>query len=82
LGELGTVYLTARVTDQWGVLEVTEGVLVSRDRAGRMSEARVPAAATAVSGSMNGDGWILTLNEGWKVVPGARTGDVLVAKEK
>jgi len=82
LGELGTVYLTARVTDEWGVLDVTQGVLMSRDRAGRMSEARVPAPVAAAGRTLNGDGWTLALSEGWKVVPGARTGDFVVTRQK
>lgn len=82
LGELGTVYLTARVTDEWGVLNVTQGVLMSRDRGGRMSEARVPAPAAPAGRTLNGDGWTLALMEGWKVVPGTRTGDFVVTREK
>jgi hypothetical protein len=82
LGELGTVYLTARVTDEWGVLDVTQGVLMSRDRGGRMSQARIPAPAAPAGRTLNGDGWTLTLSEGWKVVPGARPGDFVVTREK
>lgn len=82
LGELGTVYLTARVNDEWGVLEVTKGVLMSRDREGRMFEARVPAPAGPAGRTLNGDAWTLTLSERWRVVPGARTGDFVVTKEK
>jgi hypothetical protein len=82
LGELGTVYLTSRVTDEWGVLQVTGGVLLSRDQGGRVSEARVPAPGTPAGSTLEGDGWTLTLSEGWKLVPAARAGDFTLAKDR
>jgi hypothetical protein len=82
LGDSGTVYLTARVTDRWGALQVTGGVLMSRGQAGNMSEARVPAPSTSAGPTLSGDGWTLTLADGWRVVPGARTGDLVVTKDR
>lgn len=81
LGELGTVYLTSRVTDEWGILQVTGGVLLSRDQGGRVSEARVPAPRTPAGPPLDGDGWTLTLTEGWRLVPAARAGDFTLAKD-
>ena len=81
LGELGTVYLTSRVTDEWGVLQVTGGVLLSRDQGGRVTEARVPAPGTPAGRTGEGDGWTLTLTEGWRLVPAARAGDFTLAKD-
>jgi len=80
LGEVGTVYLTSRLTSDWGVLEVTKGVLLSRDQAGRMTDARVPAPSSPGGPSVSGDGWTLNLNEGWKLVAGQRAGDYALAK--
>jgi hypothetical protein len=82
LGELGTVYLTSRVTDEWGVLQVTGGVLLSRAQGGRVSEARVPAPGLPAGPTLEGDGWALTLTEGWRLVPAARAGDFTVAKDR
>jgi hypothetical protein len=82
LGDLGTVYLTARISERWGILEATKGILMSRDSSGSMSEARVPPPETTMGRSLTGDGWTLTLAEGWKVVPGARPGDLTVVKEE
>jgi hypothetical protein len=80
LGDLGTVYSTTRVTDRWGILEVSGGALLSRGPDGMMSEARVPAPAAGQSGPViEGDGWVLTLADGWRLVPGARPGDWTVA---
>jgi hypothetical protein len=79
-GDLGTVYLTARITGLWGTLEATKGVLMSRDSSGRMSEARVPAPVTTTGRNLTGDGWNLTLAEGWKVVPGTRSGDLTILR--
>jgi hypothetical protein len=75
LGADGSVYATARVTDAWGILEVTGGVLLSRDSSGLMSKARVPSPATPTGPVLKGDGWTLTLSEGWELSPGPRKGD-------
>jgi hypothetical protein len=82
LGDVGTVYLASRVTDEWGVLQVTNGVLLSRDQGGRVSEARVPAPRTPDGSTLEGDGWTLALAESWKLVPAARIGDFTLVKER
>jgi hypothetical protein len=83
MGDLGTVYLASRVTDEWGLLQVSGGVLLSRDQRGRVSEARVPAPRTPAAGpALEGDGWTLTLTEGWRLVPSARAGDFTVARDR
>lgn len=68
----GTVYPTLRVCSAWGVLEVTNGALMSPDRDTLFLVA--PTKTTATSG----DGWRLDLKPGWKIVPGKRSGDVLL----
>jgi hypothetical protein len=76
--ELGLVYPTARVTDDWGILEVTDGVLMFRD-AGVIKKLQVAAPASA--GALQGTGWKLRLNDGWELAPGDRKGDFLVRKK-
>ncbi|MHC4846798.1 MAG: hypothetical protein ACYTCU_11655 [Planctomycetota bacterium] len=77
-GERGTVFWTARVTDAWGILEVDDGVLLQRDGDGRMARATVPAPSDPAGSTISGDGWTLTLNEGWRVTRGPREGDWVV----
>jgi hypothetical protein len=76
LGELGTVYPTLRLTDAWGVLEVTGGggALLTKD----FGRATVSLKGADASG-LKGDGWILTLNPGWSLKPGPRPGDMTLA---
>jgi hypothetical protein len=61
-GDLGTVYPSMEVRDVWGKIVVTGGGLISAD----YSRLVVPAG---------GEGYVLTLSEGWKIVAGAREGD-------
>lgn len=82
LGDLGTIYPTSRVTDEWGVLQVTDGVLLSRNPEGKMSEARVPAPEACSGRIVEAVGWTLTLREGWNVVPSTREGDCTIAQER
>jgi hypothetical protein len=71
----GTVYPTMRITDEWGVLEATNGALMKPDWS-----AVIVVAPTAITGSsLKGDGWTLELKPGWKIVPGARKGDFILA---
>jgi len=73
LGELGSVYPTLRVADDWGVLEVTGGALVTAD----WSAVVVAAPGTAVPRPITGDGWRLELVPGWRLEPDEhRAGDV------
>jgi hypothetical protein len=73
LGEFGTAYPTMRLSDDWGVLEVDDGVLLGR------GQATVSAAGVDSTG-MKGAGWQLHLNPGWVVRPGARKGDLTVVR--
>jgi len=66
-GELGTVYPSMEVRDVWGKIVVSGGGLISAD----YSRLIVPAS---------GEGYELTLNEGWTIVPGAREGDKTLAR--
>jgi hypothetical protein len=77
LENAGTVYPTLRVTDDWGVLEVKEGALLKPD----WSAVVVPAPAATQGAKIDGAGFALTLNDGWRLVPGARAGDWTVAPD-
>jgi hypothetical protein len=75
LGNLGMVYPTMRLTDDWGVLEVESDALVNQEK----KVATVSAMGIDPS-KLKGEGWQLTLSKGWAVVPGARKDDVIVQK--
>jgi hypothetical protein len=82
MGDLGTVYRPTRMTDVWGVLEASDGALLSRGKDGKLATARVPAPKEARSGpTISGEGWTLTLNPGWKLAPGPRPGDSTAARD-
>lgn len=75
LGDLGTVYPTLRLDDDWGVLEVDGDARVDR----QTGIATVSAAGIDASG-LHGHGWKLVLKPGWSVVPGTRKGDLAVKR--
>lgn len=79
--ESGTVYPTLRVTDAWGILTVSNGALVTRE-AGEVKRVTVSAPAEPGAWPLQGDGWKLELNEGWKVVPGARKGNYTLKSDR
>ena len=56
----GTVYQSMEVRGEWGKLVVTGGALISAD----YTQLTVPAS---------GDGYTLTLNEGWRIIGGRLT---------
>ncbi len=71
----GTVYPKLQASDVWGVLEVSQGALLSPD----WKQLAVPAPAGPAA--LSGDGWQLRLRPGWRLVPGARGGDFRLARE-
>jgi len=81
LDSLGTVYPTLRVTDAWGILDVTRGALMILGVPG-VSRVQVPAPADTSKRKVEGDGWTLELGEGWNLVPGARKGDYSIKKSE
>lgn len=74
LDELGTIYPTARVTDDWGVLEAEKGALLSR----KWDSVTLGGPATISGNKLTGDGWSIELNPGWSAAAGARQGDIVI----
>ena len=71
----GTVYPNMRISDDWGILDAKNGALMKPDWS-----AVIVVAPSAITGStIKGDGWTLELKPGWKIVPGARKGDFILA---
>lgn len=73
----GTIYPRYRVTGEWGTLEA-EAVLVSPDG----TTLTVPAPADPDPRALAGDGWTITLADGWTVQPGPRPADFMLVREK
>lgn len=65
LGDYGTVYPTAEVKDAWGQLKVTEGGMLMKD----WKLIYLPLSDNIKPGEnhLEGAGWKLTLNSGWKI---------------
>lgn len=77
LDDVGTVYPALRITDDWGVLQVEGGAMLKQD----WSAVVVNAPAAGPNGiPLHGEGWKLELAPGWKLVPGERDGDFVLAK--
>jgi hypothetical protein len=75
LENAGTVYPNMRISDDWGILDAKNGALMKPDWS-----AVIVVATSAITGStIKGDGWTLELKPGWKIVPGARKGDFILA---
>ena len=75
----GTVYPTLRVTDEWGILEVSHGALMTR-ASRTVSKVYVSAPTDAETRPLKGDGWTLQLNDGWQLTPAERKGDFILQK--
>lgn len=73
LGDLGTVFPTARVTDDWGALTAEDDALLNNDT----KRATVSAKGLDLAHT-RGAGWQLELKPGWTIVPGSRKGDFVV----
>ena len=81
LDDIGTVYPTMRVSDAWGILEVTGGALMIHDPKNG-SRVQVPAPADRTARRIQGEGYTLVLNDGWIIVPSERKGDFTVSRAR
>lgn len=71
---VGTIYPTVRLVDEWGSLEVEQGGALVR----RTPRVATVTAVGADASGLAGDGWRLTLNAGWRISPGERSGDLTI----
>lgn len=75
LGDYGTVYPDAEISDDWGHLTVTAIGMLMKD----WQLVTVSAAGIITNGNeVNGNGWKLRLNNGWKIKPDDNSHFVLV----
>jgi len=65
LDDIGNVYLSLRLVDEWGILTSTDGALIMKD----WSMTVVPAPENIAGSVVKGVGYALELNEGWKIEP-------------
>jgi hypothetical protein len=76
---VATVYPTGTFSAEWGELEVSDGgALVSTDS--RVLRVSAPSSPGAGAASVAGDGWKLTLKEGWGIRAAGKAGDFEVLK--
>lgn len=79
--DIGSVYETARITDEWGILAVSNGAVLMRRSNGLITAVVVPAPA-GDSAPVKGNGWELSVAAGWSLQPGARKGDWILQRNK
>jgi hypothetical protein len=79
VGTAGTVYRTIRIADKWGVLEATNGDVLLAPDFSHAVVARPKDAAAGEGAVVRGDGWTLTLAEGYHLRDGPRAGDLTAA---
>jgi hypothetical protein len=76
----GMVLPTARISDEWGVLEVTaNGVWLPQEQ-GLFTGIILPAPS-GIDRPEEGEGWRLRLAPGWHLAPGERDGDWEVRRD-
>ena len=72
-----SAYTTLRVSDIWGVLEVSDGALIVRDQQQFVRVVvEAPRDGIGKGGEIAGNGWKLTLAPGWVLINGVRRGDL------
>ena len=74
---LGMIYPSIRITDNWGVLEASQGVLINAG----WSQANVSLPTSIEGSSITGEGWTLKLNEGYVFQKNDESGNYIVKKE-
>jgi hypothetical protein len=74
---VGTVYVMPyRTSSVWGTLEALKGILINEDGTRRLSgPVRIDDA------TLTGDGWTVTVAQGWTVRSGPRSGDYLIIRD-
>ncbi len=75
---LGTVYPTIRVTDNWGILTVENGALLSPTWA----KISLTTPQKNENKKISGEGWTLELKEGYSVTINEKTGNYILTKSR
>jgi hypothetical protein len=73
----GTLYQSIRVTDNWGILNVENGALLSPDW--NMVSLTIPGKTDGKK--ISGDGWTLELNDGYTIIRDETTGNFKMTKK-
>jgi hypothetical protein len=74
----GTVFVEYHADDAWGTIDVQQGGVLVRDDALVVA---APAELDEAARAFGGEGWRVTLADGWRVRPGKRRGDYVVVRE-
>lgn len=74
----GTVYPTARIVDKWGIIETEKGLLIDNN----WQKAIVALPFKENGNVYEGDGWKLTLNEGWKIEKEKDSNNYVIIEKK
>ncbi len=80
LGTAGTVYRAIRISDRWGVLEAKDGAVLLAPDFSHAVVARPARLEAGAIGVVRGDGWTLTLADGYRLREGPRAGDLSVVR--
>jgi hypothetical protein len=74
---VGTVFVMPyRTSSAWGTLEATKGILINED-----STRRLPGPVRIDGTTLTGDGWTVTVAQGWTVRSGPRSGDYQIIRD-
>jgi len=76
LDDKGTVYPNIRITDNWGILNVENGALMSPG----WDKITLGTPTKIEGGNASGDGWTLQLNSSYMVVQDRSTGNYMMVK--
>ena len=76
LDDLGQVYPKMKITDAWGILQLTGGALIASD----WTRIVVPAPSDVSARPLTGDGWTLELKADFELRAGKRQGDFVVKR--
>jgi hypothetical protein len=77
LEDIGAVYLTMRVTDNWGVLTVEKGALLHNS----WKKITLSTPQATQGNTVEGDGWKLLLKEGYKIKKDKTGGNYILVKQ-